>query len=40
MTHAFLGPLLTPPEAQKLQSFFPCAPNQSILANQKEIFIK
>ena len=40
MTHAFLGPLLTLLEAQKLQSFFPCTPKQSILASQEEIFIK
>ena len=39
-THALLGPLLTFPEAQETQPFFPCVPDQSILASQKEIFIK
>ena len=39
-TYAFRGPFLTLLEAQKFQSFFPSAPEQSILASQKEIFIK
>ena len=38
--HDFLHPLLTPPEVQKIKSFFPCIPDQYILAGQKEIFIK
>ena len=33
-THTFLGPLLSPEEAQKAHSFFPCAKDQSILTSR------
>ena len=39
-THAFLGPLLSPSEAQNACAFFPCAPDQSILVSRDQIFIK
>ena len=39
-THAFLGPLLTLEEIQKVHSFLPCATDQSTLASQEGIFIK